>query len=396
MRFATKTIHAGQPSEPETGALVAPIFQTSTYEQEAPGQDKGFSYSRTNNPTRQRLEEVLAALEGVQYAAAFASGLAAENAILQAYLRPGDEIIIPLDVYGGTYRILNKVYQPFGIVIRQIDTSDLKAVEATIGKKTRLVWIESPTNPRLQINDIAEISKLAHASKALVVVDNTFATPCFQQPFELGADIVVHSVTKYLAGHSDTIQGAALAKDAAVFEPIKFLQNATGAVPSPFDCWLTLRGIKTLELRMQRHEENAIAIANALNGHPLVKRVYFPGLASHPGHDVARKQMTGFGGMVSFELKGNKDEVVVFASSRRFFALGESLGGVKALICHPATMTHASIPAEARAELGLSDSLLRLSPGCEASDDLVEDLLEGLEQIANARTSKQAVPASAD
>jgi cystathionine beta-lyase/cystathionine gamma-synthase len=396
MRFATKTIHAGQPSEPETGAIVAPIFQTSTYEQEAPGQDKGFSYSRTNNPTRQRLEEVLAALEGVQYAAAFASGLAAENAILQAYLRPGDEIIIPLDVYGGTYRILNKVYQPFGIVIRQIDTSDLKALEATISKKTRLVWIESPTNPRLQINDIAEISKLAHASNALVVVDNTFASPCFQQPFELGADIVVHSVTKYLAGHSDTIQGAALAKDAAVFEPIKFLQNATGAVPSPFDCWLTLRGIKTLELRMQRHEENAIAIANALNGHPLVKRVYFPGLASHPGHDVARKQMTGFGGMVSFELKGNKDEVVAFASSRRFFALGESLGGVKALICHPATMTHASIPAEARAELGLSDSLLRLSPGCEASDDLVEDLLEGLEQIANARTSKQAVPASAD
>jgi cystathionine beta-lyase/cystathionine gamma-synthase len=396
MRFATKTIHAGQPSEPETGALVAPIFQTSTYEQEAPGQDKGFSYSRTNNPTRQRLEEVLAALEGVQYAAAFASGLAAENAILQAYLRPGDEIIIPLDVYGGTYRILNKVYQPFGIVIRQIDTSDLKAVEAAIGKKTRLVWIESPTNPRLQINDIAEISKLAHASKALVVVDNTFATPCFQQPFELGADIVVHSVTKYLAGHSDTIQGAALAKDAAVFEPIKFLQNATGAVPSPFDCWLTLRGIKTLELRMQRHEENAIAIANALDGHPLVTRVYFPGLASHPGHDVARKQMTGFGGMVSFELKGNRDEVVAFASSRRFFALGESLGGVKALICHPATMTHASIPAEARAELGLSDSLLRLSPGCEASDDLVEDLLEGLEQVANARASKQAVPASAD
>jgi cystathionine gamma-lyase len=396
MRFATKTIHAGQPSEPETGALVAPIFQTSTYEQEAPGQDKGFSYSRTNNPTRQRLEEVLAALEGVQYAAAFASGLAAENAILQAYLRPGDEIIIPLDVYGGTYRILNKVYQPFGIVIRQIDTSDLKAVEATINKKTRLVWIESPTNPRLQINDIAEISKLAHASNALVVVDNTFASPCFQQPFELGADIVVHSVTKYLAGHSDTIQGAALAKDAAVFEPIKFLQNATGAVPSPFDCWLTLRGIKTLELRMQRHEENAIAVANALEGHPLVTRVYFPGLASHPGHDIARKQMTGFGGMVSFELKGNMDEVVAFASSRRFFALGESLGGVKALICHPATMTHASIPAEARAELGLSDSLLRLSPGCEASDDLVEDLLEGLEQVANARTSKQAVPASAD
>ena len=395
MKFATKTIHAGQPSEPETGALVAPIFQTSTYEQESPGLDKGFSYSRTNNPTRQRLEEVLAALEGVSYAAAFASGLAAENAVLQAYLRPGDEIIIPLDVYGGTYRILNKVYQPIGVVIKQIDTGDLAAVKATINKKTRLVWIETPTNPRLLVNDIAAICKLAHTAGSLVVVDNTFATPYFQQPFELGADIVVHSVTKYLAGHSDTIQGAALAKEAAVFEPIKFLQNATGAVPSPFDCWLTLRGIKTLELRMQRHEENAIAIANALNGHPLVRRVYFPGLASHPGHDIARKQMTGFGGMVSFELNGTKDEVVSFASSRRYFALGESLGGVKALICHPATMTHASIPAEARAELGLSDSLLRLSPGCESSDDLVEDLLEGLSQLDTARASKKAVTATA-
>ena len=395
MKFATKTIHAGQPSEPETGALVAPIFQTSTYEQEAPGQDKGFSYSRTNNPTRQRLEEVLASLEGVKYAAAFASGLAAENAVLQAYLRPGDEVIIPLDVYGGTYRILNKVYQPIGVVIRQIDTGDLKSVEAAINKKTRLVWIESPTNPRLLMSDIAAIAKLAHASGALVVVDNTFATPYFQQPFELGADIVVHSVTKYLAGHSDTIQGAALAKDAAVFEPVKFLQNATGAVPSPFDCWLTLRGIKTLELRMQRHEENAAAIANALNGHPLVRRVYFPGLPEHPGHDIARQQMSGFGGMVSFELDGSKEEVVAFASARRFFALGESLGGVKALICHPATMTHASIPAEARAELGLSDSLLRLSPGCESADDLVEDLLEGLSQIErDSRNSKQTVVAA--
>jgi len=261
MKFATKTIHAGQPSEPETGALVAPIFQTSTYEQEAPGQDKGFSYSRTNNPTRQRLETVLAALENVDYAAAFASGLAAENAVLQAYLRPGDEVIIPLDVYGGTYRILNRVYQPIGVVTKQIDTADLKAVEAALSAKTRLVWIESPTNPRLLITDIAAICKMAHARGALVVVDNTFATPCFQQPFELGADIVIHSVTKYLAGHSDTVQGVALAKDAAVFEPIKFLQNATGAVPSPFDCWLTMRGLKTLELRMQRHEENATTIA---------------------------------------------------------------------------------------------------------------------------------------
>ncbi|HXA77166.1 MAG TPA: PLP-dependent aspartate aminotransferase family protein [Candidatus Acidoferrales bacterium] len=395
MKFATRTIHAGQPSEPETGALVAPIFQTSTYEQESPGQDKGFSYSRTNNPTRQRLETVLAELEGVPFAAAFSSGLAAENAVLQAYLRPGDEIIIPLDVYGGTYRILNKVYQGFGVVTKQIDTSDLKAVEAALSSKTRLVWIESPTNPRLLITDIAEVAKLAHDHNALVVVDNTFATPCFQQPFELGADIVVHSVTKYLAGHSDTVQGAALAREASVFEPIKFLQNATGAVPSPFDCWLTMRGLKTLELRMQRHEENALAIANALTGHALVRRVYFPGLATHPGHDVARRQMTGFGGMVSFELNGTLDEVIAFASSRRYFTLAESLGGVKSLLCHPATMTHASIPAEARAQLGLSDTLLRLSPGCENAEDLVEDLLAGLAEVATARASRKPVTAAA-
>ncbi|MGD1211066.1 MAG: PLP-dependent aspartate aminotransferase family protein [Candidatus Acidiferrales bacterium] len=395
MKFATKTIHAGQPSEPETGALVAPIFQTSTYEQEAPGQDKGFSYSRTNNPTRQRLEGVLAALEGVEYAAAFASGLAAENAVLQAYLRPGDEVVIPLDVYGGTYRILNKVYQPIGVVVKQIDTSDLAAIEKALTKKTRFLWIESPTNPRLLITDIKAASKLAHAQGALVVVDNTFATPYFQQPFELGADIVVHSVTKYLAGHSDTVQGAALAKEAAVFEPIKFLQNATGAVPSPFDCWLTMRGLKTLELRMQRHEENAAAIANALHGHPLVRQVYFPGLPSHPGYEVARRQMTGFGGMVSIDLNGTVEDVSTFASSRRYFTLGESLGGVKALICHPATMTHASIPAEARAQLGLTDTLLRLSPGCENSEDLVEDLLEGLAELDRAQAARKPVSASA-
>jgi len=395
MKFATKTIHAGQPSEPETGALIAPIFQTSTYEQDAPAHDKGFSYSRTNNPTRQRLETVLAELEGVNYAVAFASGLAAENAVLQAYLRPGDEIVIPLDVYGGTYRILNKVFQPIGVVVRQIDTSDESALDATISSRTRLVWIESPTNPRLLISDIEAIGRLAHARGALVVVDNTFATPYFQQPFKLGADIVVHSVTKYLAGHSDTIQGAALAKDAAVFEPIKFLQNATGAVPSPFDCWLTLRGLKTLELRMERHAENAAAIADALNGHPLVRRVYFPGLKDHPGHDVARRQMSGFGGMVSFELNGTMEEVVALVSSRRYFTLGESLGGVKALVCHPATMTHASIPAEARAELGLSDTLIRLSPGCENSEDLVRDLVEGLDQVESARSTAKSVTAGA-
>ena len=395
MKFATKTIHAGQPSEPETGALIAPIFQTSTYEQDAPAHDKGFSYSRTNNPTRQRLETVLAELEGVNYAAAFASGLAAENAVLQAYLRPGDEVVIPLDVYGGTYRILNRVFQPIGVVVRQIDTADEKALDAAISSRTKLVWIESPTNPRLLITDIALVSRLAHERGALVVVDNTFATPYFQHPFELGADIVVHSVTKYLAGHSDTIQGAVLAKDAALFEPIKFLQNATGAVPSPFDCWLTLRGLKTMELRMERHAQNAAAIANALKGHPLVRRVYFPGLPDHPGHEIARRQMSGFGGMVSFELDGTIEEVVALVSSRRYFTLGESLGGVKALVCHPATMTHASIPAEARAQLGLSDTLIRLSPGCENSQDLVEDLVQGLDQVASARSAEKKLAVSA-
>jgi cystathionine gamma-lyase len=395
MKFATRTIHAGQPSEPETGSLIAPIFQTSTYEQEAPGQDKGFNYSRTNNPSRQRLEAVLAELEGVQHAALYASGLAAENAVLQAYLRPGDEIVIPIDVYGGTYRILNKVFQPIGVVVKQFDIADWAALEAEITPRTRLVWIETPTNPRLLVYDIAAICKLAHERGPLVAVDNTFATPYFQQPFELGADIVVHSVTKYLAGHSDVIQGAVLAKDAAIFEPIKFLQNATGAVPSPFDCWLTLRGLQTLEVRMQRHEENAIAIAEALNGHPLVSRVYFPGLADHPGHEIARRQMSGFGGMLSFELNGTAEEVVSFVSSRRYFTLGESLGGVKSLVCHPATMTHASIPAEARAELGISDKLIRLSPGCENAEDLVEDLVEGLGELQSARDGRKAVTASA-
>jgi cystathionine beta-lyase/cystathionine gamma-synthase len=281
------------------------------------------------------------------------------------------------------------------VVVKQIDTSDLAAIEKALTKKTRFLWIESPTNPRLLITDIKAASKLAHAQGALVVVDNTFATPYFQQPFELGADIVVHSVTKYLAGHSDTVQGAALAKEAAVFEPIKFLQNATGAVPSPFDCWLTMRGLKTLELRMQRHEENAAAIANALHGHPLVRQVYFPGLPSHPGYEVARRQMTGFGGMVSIDLNGTVEDVSTFASSRRYFTLGESLGGVKALICHPATMTHASIPAEARAQLGLTDTLLRLSPGCENSEDLVEDLLEGLAELDRAQAARKPVSASA-
>lgn len=385
MRFATRTIHAAQPSEPETGALVAPIFQTSTFEQEAPAVHRGYDYSRTNNPTRARLEAVLADLEGVNHAAVFASGLAAENAILQATLGPGDEIIIPPDVYGGTYRLLNRVFAPKGSVIKSVDLSRLDELEQAITSRTKLVWLESPTNPRLLIYDIAAVCRAAHRHGALVVVDNTFATPVFQQPFELGADIVVHSVTKYLAGHSDVIQGAVLGRDRAVFEPIKFLQNATGAVPGPFDCWLTLRGLKTLELRVQRHAENANAIAQALIDHPAVRRVYYPGLKSHPGHEIAQRQMSGFGGMVSIELEADVPAVRRFVSSRRFFALGESLGGVKSLICHPAAMTHASIPPEERARLGLSDSLVRLSPGIEHPADLVEDLIDGLDEIAGSR-----------
>jgi cystathionine beta-lyase/cystathionine gamma-synthase len=391
MEFSTRTIHAAQPSEPGTGALIAPIFQTSTFEQDAPGENKGFDYSRTNNPTRARLEAVLADLEGVAHAAAFASGLAAENAVLQAWLKPGDEIVVPQDVYGGTYRILTRVFQPQGCVIRQIDVADAGVLASALSARTKLVWLESPTNPRLLIYDIAAIAAAAHAHGALLVVDNTFATPLFQQPFALGADIAVHSVTKYLAGHSDLIQGAVLAKDPAVFEPIKFLQNATGAVPSPFDCWLTLRGLKTLELRMQRHAENAEALAQALLAHDTVRRVYYPGLPGHPGHEIARRQMTGFGGMVSFELDGSIDDVIAFVRSRRFFALGESLGGVKSLLCHPARMTHASIPPEARAALGLSDTLIRLSPGCEHRKDLVADLVEGLDAVQQRHAVEVAV-----
>ena len=381
MHFATRAIHAAQPSDPSTGALIAPIYQTSTFEQDSPGVNLGFDYSRTNNPTRQRLEDVLAELEGVKHCAVFASGLAAEHAVLHAYLRPHDEIIVPLDVYGGTFRLLNRVFAGFDLRVTPVDTANLDAVRAAITSQTRLVWLETPTNPRLIVSDIQAIAAVAHGHGALVVVDNTFATPVLQQPFSLGADIVVHSVTKYLAGHSDLIQGAALARDASVFEPIKFLQNAVGAVPAPLDCWLTLRGLKTLELRVQRHTGNAQQIAEALASDPRVRRVYYPGLAGHPGHDVARRQMAGFGGIVSFELEGSVEDVTAFVSNRQLFALGESLGGVKSLICHPARMTHASIPADRRAEIGLSDTLIRLSPGIEHPDDLITDLRNGLQTL---------------
>jgi len=389
MDFSTRTIHAGQPTEPETGAVVSPIFQTTTYRQIAPGEHKGFDYTRTSNPTRKRLEAVLADLEGGTDTALFASGLAAEHAVLQAYLKPGDEIIVPGDVYGGTFRMLHRVFEPIGCLVTRVDFADLDAAEAAISPATRLVWLESPTNPRLLVYDIAAIARLAHARGVLVVVDNTFATPYFQRPFELGADLVIHSVTKYLAGHSDLVQGAVIGRDPAVFEPVKFLQNALGGIPGPFDCWLTLRGLKTLELRMQRHAENAIAVAHALETHPRVNRVYFPGLPGHPNHDIARRQMTGFGGMVSFELHGTLEEASRFVSSLRYFALGESLGGVRALVCLPCKMTHASIPPETRRALGLSDTLIRLSPGCESPRDLVQDIASGLDALGAGESREE-------
>ena len=387
MRFATRAIHFGQPADPATGAVVTPIHQTATYQHAEPGVHKGFDYTRTNNPTRQTLERVLASLEGVDHAAVFASGMAAENTVFQALLQPGDQVILPPDIYGGTFRLLHTVYKPKGYRVATVDLNDPDALESAMDDRTKIVWLESPTNPRLLIYDIAAVAKVAHRHGALVVVDNTFATPVFQQPFELGADIVVHSVTKYIAGHSDVIQGAALAADPAVFEPIRYLQNAAGGVPSPFDCWLTLRGIKTMALRVRQHAENAGCIARSVRSHPAVACVYYPGLETHPGHAIAARQMSGFGGMVSVELKATIEQVRAFVSNRRYFVLGESLGGVKSLISHPASMTHASIPAEERRVLGLSDTLVRLSPGIEDVEDLIEDLAEGLDALREGKDS---------
>src|SRR5262245_21047237 len=385
MPFDTLAIHAPQDADPATRAPIPPTHRTSTFLQDEPGVHRGFDYGRTNNPTRQTLERVLAALEGVEHCAAFSSGLAAENAILEAHLTPGDHVIVPRDVYGGTFRLLNAVHGPKGVGWTQADLKDDEAFEAAFAPRTRLVWVESPTNPRLEVHDLARAAAFAHRHGALLVVDNTFATPVNQRPFEHGADLVLHSVTKYLAGHSDLVQGAVLARDPAVFRPVKFLQNATGAVPGPFDCWLTLRGLKTLSLRVERHNRNAQAVAEFLDREPRVARVHYPGLATHPGHDVARRQGTGagFGGVVSVEVDAPIEAVKAFASSLRYFRLGESLGGVKSLVCHPASMTHASIPAETRRELGLSDSLVRLSVGIEDARDLLEDLERGLRTLAS-------------
>jgi cystathionine beta-lyase/cystathionine gamma-synthase len=382
MRFDTRAIHAAQDADPATGALIPPICQTSTFVQESPGVHRGYDYSRTNNPTRRMLERVLADLEGGAHAAAFASGLAAENAVLQALLRPGDHVLTTEDLYGGTFRLLEAVWRPLGIEWTGLDLDDDAAFERAVRPGTRLVWVESPTNPRLRVCDLAAIAARARRHGLITVVDNTFASPVNQRPLELGADLVVHSVTKYLSGHSDVIQGAVIARDERWFQPVKFLQNATGAVPSPFDCWLTLRGLKTLGLRVERHNANAQRVAGFLEGREEVARVHYPGLPSHSGHAVARRQMSGFGGVVSLELAAaGTEEVRRFVSTRRFFKLGESLGGVKSLICHPATMTHASIPAAERARRGLSDGLVRLSVGIEDAADLIEDLEEGLRAI---------------
>jgi cystathionine gamma-lyase len=375
--FSTRAIHAGQDADPATGATVVPIYATSTYTQEAPGKHKGYEYSRTGNPTRAALETCLAALEGGERGLAFASGLAATSAVL-SLLKPGDEVAAAADLYGGTYRLLERVFKPWGLVTRYTDDPAPAAFARIITPKTRLVWVETPTNPLLQILDIAAIAELTHKAGALLAVDNTFASPYLQQPLRLGADIVVHSTTKYLGGHSDVVGGAVVGRR-ELLQPVAFYQNAAGGVPGPFDAWLTLRGVKTLAVRMDRHCANAQHLAEWLTEQPQVDRVFYPGLPKHPGHDLARRQMRGFGGMISVRLKGGKEAAQRFMTRTRLFSLAESLGGVESLVCHPATMTHASIPAELREARGVTEGLVRLSVGIEDVDDLRADLQQALQ-----------------
>ncbi|MCS7081417.1 MAG: cystathionine gamma-synthase [Bacteroidetes bacterium] len=378
MQFATKAVHAGQRPDPTTGAIMTPIYQTSTYVQEAPGVHKGYAYARVSNPTRTALEENLAALEEARFAAAFASGCAAIDAILRQ-LNPGDHVIATDDLYGGTYRLFRTVYERFGITFGFVDMTDPAALEAAWRPNTRLIWVETPTNPLLKLIDIAAIAQIARARGAVVVVDNTFATPYLQNPLTLGADLVVHSATKYLGGHSDVIGGAVMTNDERWIEGLRFQQKTTGAVPGPMDCFLVLRGVKTLHVRMERHCQNAQLIAEFLAHHPKVASVRYPGLSSHPQHELARRQMRGFGGMVSFTLRDDSLEAAIrVLSSTKLFALAESLGGVESLIGHPATMTHAAIPRQERIRAGLTDSLIRLSVGIEDAEDLIRDLDEAL------------------
>lgn len=374
MKLATKLIHAGAEPDPGTGAIMTPIFQTSTYVQEAPGKNKGYEYARSQNPTRKALEDALAVIENGKFGLAFSSGVAATDSVIKL-LNPGDEVIAANDMYGGSYRLFTKVWERYGIKFTFVDTSDAANVQHAVTPSTRLIWVETPTNPLMNITDIAAVAAVARKANAILCVDNTFASPYLQNPLDLGADIAMHSSTKYLGGHSDVIQGALIMNDAALREKLYFIQKSCGAVPGPMDCFLVLRGIKTLHVRMKQHVENGEIIANWLKDHPKVSKVYWPGFENSPGYEIAKKQMRGFGGMISFELKKDtKEDVNRVLTSTRLFSLAESLGGVESLINHPASMTHASIPREERIRNGLSDGLIRLSVGIEDAGDLIKDL----------------------
>ena len=381
MKFATKAIHAGQEPDPTTGAVMTPIYQTSTYWQKSPGDHQGYEYSRGTNPTRKALEACLAALENAQFGLAFSSGMGATDAVMKL-LKPGDEVITGNDLYGGSYRIFTKIFANYGIKFHFLDLSDPQIVAKYANEKTKLVWIETPTNPTMQIVDIEAIAKITKAKNLLLVVDNTFASPYLQNPIDLGADIVMHSVTKYIGGHSDVVMGALMLNDEDLYKKLWFIYNACGATPGPMDSFLVLRGIKTLHLRMKAHCENGRKIAEYLQTHPKVDKIYWPGFTDHPNHAIAAKQMRDFGGMISITLKGaDLAETFKIASSFKVFTLAESLGGVESLINHPVTMTHASIPKETREAAGVVDNLLRLSVGVEDVDDLLEDLKQALDPL---------------
>ena len=381
MKFGTKVIHAGVKPDPSTGAIMTPIYQTSTYVQESPGVHKGYEYARTQNPTRSALETNLASLENGSQCICYASGLAAMDAILKLF-KPGDEIICTNDLYGGSYRLLTKIFEVFGLVGKFVDMSNAQDISSHFSDKTKLLWVETPTNPMLNIVDIEALCNQAHKHGVKVCVDNTFSSPYIQTPLDLGADLVTHSATKYINGHSDVVHGAVITSDQEIADQLRFIQNAAGAVPGPMDCFLVLRGIKTLHLRVQRSCENAAEIANFLKAHPAVAKVYWPGFEDHPNHGIAKKQMRLFGGMVSFDLVDNNYETAEkILSGTHLFALAESLGGVESLIGHPASMTHASIPKAERLKVGLTDSLIRLSVGVEDVDDLIDDLRGVLDKI---------------
>jgi cystathionine beta-lyase/cystathionine gamma-synthase len=374
MKLATRFIHAGAHPDPSTGAIMTPIYQTSTYVQEAPGVNKGFEYARSQNPTRFALEEAIAAIENGKFGLVFGSGVAATDSVMKL-LQPGDEVIAANDMYGGTYRLFTKIYEKFGIKFHYVNMQDAENIRAFINEKTQLIWTETPTNPLMNITDIAAVAAISKEHKLVLCVDNTFASPYLQNPLDLGADIVMHSATKYLGGHSDVIQGCLVVNDKDLRDQLYFIQKSCGAVPGPMDCFLVLRGIKTLHVRMERHCQNGDRIAHWLRNHPKVAKVYWPGFADHPNHLIAKAQMRGYGGMISFELQNDSvEEVNRVLSSTKLFSLAESLGGVESLINHPATMTHASIPREERLKNGLTDGLIRLSVGIEDAEDLIEDL----------------------